>query len=153
MNYQRVVKDTLFLLTASLLILLFSSSLPTASAAPIQLKNDNNTPAIYNNNWSAGDIIGAVLTPQAAMYPVRVTSVEFILYRFEGADDSTVVRACIYSINNGRPGARLGCSNSTTITIFSPRFVSVSLASSEIVISSPGSFMAAIRFRPVSRTR
>jgi YD repeat-containing protein len=147
MDTKRLLRHAPFLLVAgSLIILSLYLSSRGASAAPVQLKNDNNTAAGYNGAWRSGDIVGAVLTPESAMYPVRVLSVEFVLYQFAGADDSATVRVCIYSMHSGAPDTQLGCSTPTVITTFSPSFVSVSLASSEIVIQSPDSFMAAVEY-------
>jgi YD repeat-containing protein len=147
MDSRRITKYIPFLLAVGFLTALCLPSLPRASAAEVQLKNDNNTAGGYNGSWGAGDIVGAVLTPDQAMYPVQVLSVDFVLYnQFAGADDSATVRACIYSTLNGRPDTQLGCSDPITITTFIPFFVSVSLAPSEIIIHSPNSFMAAIEY-------
>jgi hypothetical protein len=130
------------------LILVGSALLgPQVYAALVQLRKDNNNAGGYSTTWSAGDVIGAVLTPDDSMYPVRVMSVEFALYNgFAGADDSATVRVCIYSLYNGQPESNLGCSEPATVTTFAPALASVSLDSTEIVIQSPASFLAAVEY-------
>jgi hypothetical protein len=131
----------------SLILMFFCIHLTSARAALLQLRNDNGTAEGYHSQWQGGNIIGTVLTPNPAWsYPVKVNSVEFMLHRFTGAASSATVRARIYSVVGGVPGALLGSSAPTTINTFYPTWASISLTSANITLSSPAPFMVAIEY-------
>jgi hypothetical protein len=112
----------------------------------MQLSNDNGT-AEYYHTWQAGDMVGAVLTPNPDWsYPIQVDSVEVLLYQFPGAASSATVRAHVYSTINGEPGVLLGSSAPTIITTFWSTWASISLASAKVTLSSPDPFMVAIEY-------
>ena len=146
MPFNKLKKVILFVLAFGVLVLISSSLLLlNATAAQVQLSNDNDTPAGVSPLTQSGDVYGAVLTPDASMYPLRVLSVEFVLFRLPDWVDSVDVRVCIYAMDNSIPDTQLGCSAPTTVTTFYPTFVSIKLPS-EIILNSPDSFMAAVEF-------
>jgi len=79
-----------------------------ASAGPVQLKNDNGD--FYQGSFVGrikGDIDGAVFSPDPALFPITIQSVEFGFHRPRGADhisDSAQVRVQIYAVASGVPG-------------------------------------------------
>lgn len=89
-----------------------NSGLLEAAAAPtqtVQLKNDNGRGTIYTTQartcWSFATVVGG----GAAQYPLRILSVETLLYRgFTGAAATAQVSAVVFSIGaDGHPGALL----------------------------------------------
>jgi len=146
MSFNSIKRYVLFVIVSGILVLISSSLLlSNAIAAQVQLLNDNNTADSMSTLTQAGEVYGAALTPDATMYPVRVLSVEFALFRLPDSAASVDVRVCIYAMKNGVPDTQLGCSVSTTVTTFYPTFVSISLPS-EIILNSPDSFMAAVEY-------
>jgi hypothetical protein len=141
-------KHIKYLLVSILICLIvFCTQFASATAELMQLGNDNGTAESYYGSWQAGSIIGAVLTPNPDWsYPIRVNSVQFLLYQFPGAASSATVRVHVYSTINGEPGTLLGSSPPTIITTFWPTWASISLASANITLSFPDPFMVAIEY-------
>lgn len=131
---------------AGVVILILLSTL--ASAGPVQLKNDNGD--FYQGSFVGrieGDIDGAVFSPDPALFPITIQSVEFGFHRPRGADhisDSAEVRVQIYEVVSGVPGDLLAESAPQTLAGFDV-WHSLPLPQ-PLTIDQPTSFMAAVKW-------
>lgn len=117
-------------------------------AAVTQLLNDNGTTNGYSSSIRQCWVYGSVLQATANQHPLRVLSVDFVLYRnFQNAANSAQVRAVVYSIGaDNRPAALLARSDVMTITTFYPSWVSIPLTNTQIYLSDPGAFLVGVEF-------
>jgi hypothetical protein len=124
-----------------------STPTPVPTAAPILLRNDNGDPAGFNSDWEAGDIIGAVFDVDPSLFPLRILSARFPLYRdFPGAANSAQVSAYVYSMPDGTPDELIGSSGVETVSSFYPTWRTIDLASQDIVLDTPVEFMMALKY-------
>lgn len=119
-----------------------------ASAGPVQLKNDNGD--FYQGSFVGrieGDIDGAVFSPDPALFPITIQSVEFGFHRPRGADhisDSAQVRVQIYAMASGVPGDILAESAPQTLAGFDV-WHSIALPQ-PLILNQPITFMAAVKW-------
>ena len=135
-------------LTGLLVVLVLARPLANVAAGTEQLRNDNGQPEGYSESVRTGWVFGSVLRAADDRYPLRVLSVDTLLYRgFQGAAATALVRVGIWSIGaDGRPAALLGRSEPVTVGTFYPAWVSIPLTNTQVVLSSPAPFLAGVEY-------
>lgn len=151
MDRQTIARRGLSLLVVAMAlssVLLVGLAHGKALADSQQLRNDNGDAEGYTSGIRPGFVFGSVLQADSSAYPLRVQSVDVLLYRyFPGAATTALVRAGIWSIGpDGRPDALLGRSGVVAIDTFYPDWVSIPLTGTQVVLSSPAPFLAAIEY-------
>ena len=126
-----------------------SQAAPPRSATSVLLKADSNLPIGYNDEWRAGDQTGTVLQASTLSYPLTVASVEAMLYTFPGASSQVTLRARVYAIENGAPGALLTSSEIVTRTLgVGPwmGWLTFDLPGDGLLLGDPQPFLAVIEY-------
>lgn len=130
------------------ILLLLGLPIEEATAGTLQLKNDNDVSKAYISSIRPCWVFGSVLQAAPNQYPLRVLSVDFILYQdFQNAASSAQVRAVVFSIGaDGRPDTLLARSETVTVTAFDPNWVSIPMTNTQIFLTNSESFLVGVEY-------
>ncbi|MFN8499543.1 MAG: sialidase family protein [Anaerolineae bacterium] len=150
MRLQHLVRIGVFLPIVFVIAALMSlsSSGEPAAASSVQLKNDSGRMGGYISDIRPCWVFGSVLRGTDSQYPMQVRSVDFLMTNdFQPAAPSARVRAVIYGLDsNGQPTTRLAESQTVTITSFAPAWSSIPITTSQVIFSTPTSFLAGVEY-------
>ncbi len=116
------------------------------SCSEVTVKNDNGNASWYVKWWRPPLAAGSVLRPYEYHFPVLLRAIEAQIYRFDEADYSAEVQVEIWDIVGGAPTNLIGVTAPRTVTTFYPTWARLDVSEMNIVLDTPRSFMAAIRY-------